>query len=75
MSMTHDMEKTIKEHLDGVSLLQIQWFVLSSLFILSHHSLISYLRFANQAAHFIVAYQEGLSGAQATWANQKYHGH
>ena len=47
MSMTHDMEKTIKEHLDGVSLLQIQWFVLSSLFILSHHSLISYLRFAN----------------------------
>ncbi|KAH9008825.1 hypothetical protein EDB84DRAFT_1280923 [Lactarius hengduanensis] len=24
---------------------------------------------------FITAYREGLSGAQAAWANKKYHGH
>ena len=32
-------------------------------------------RFANQATHFISAYREGLLGAQAVWANKKYHGH
>jgi len=32
-------------------------------------------RFANQSAHFISAYRQGLSGAQAVWANKKYHGH
>ncbi|KAH9042364.1 hypothetical protein EDB84DRAFT_1266827, partial [Lactarius hengduanensis] len=32
-------------------------------------------RFANRAARFITAYRDGLSGAQAAWANKKYHGH
>lgn len=32
-------------------------------------------RFANRLACFISAYHQGLSGAQATWANKKYHGH
>ena len=32
-------------------------------------------RFANRSAHFISAYCQGLSGAQAAWANKKYHGH
>ncbi|KAI9431876.1 hypothetical protein H4582DRAFT_1821991, partial [Lactarius indigo] len=31
--------------------------------------------FANQATHFITAYRDGLSGAQAAWVNNKYHGH
>ncbi|KAH8982328.1 hypothetical protein EDB92DRAFT_1804664, partial [Lactarius akahatsu] len=50
------IEKSVKESLDGVSLLQIQWFV-------------------NQATCFITTYRDGLSGAQAAWANKKYHGH
>ncbi|KAF8259002.1 hypothetical protein EI94DRAFT_1618429 [Lactarius quietus] len=32
-------------------------------------------RFANQAARFVSAYRDGLSGSQAAWANKKYHGH
>ncbi|KAH8993202.1 hypothetical protein EDB92DRAFT_1796673, partial [Lactarius akahatsu] len=32
-------------------------------------------RFANHSAWFIHAYGEGLTGAQAVWANKKYHGH
>jgi hypothetical protein len=32
-------------------------------------------RYANRSARFISAYSEGLSGAQAIWANRKYHGH
>ncbi|KIJ30500.1 hypothetical protein M422DRAFT_187082, partial [Sphaerobolus stellatus SS14] len=31
--------------------------------------------FANQSARFLDAYQKGLNGAQAMWANRKYHGH
>ena len=33
------------------------------------------ISFANRSARFISAYGEGLSGAQAGWANKKYHGH
>ncbi|KIJ42627.1 hypothetical protein M422DRAFT_254072 [Sphaerobolus stellatus SS14] len=33
------------------------------------------LRYANRSARFIAAYSQGLSGAQAVWANHKYHGH
>ncbi|KAI0245324.1 hypothetical protein BJV78DRAFT_1277445 [Lactifluus subvellereus] len=51
-----EMEQTVIQCLDSVTLLQIWWF-------------------ANQAACFILAYGEGLSGAQATWANRRYHGH
>jgi hypothetical protein len=32
-------------------------------------------RFADRSARFISAYRLGLSGAQAAWANKKYHGH
>ncbi|KAJ7319112.1 hypothetical protein DFH08DRAFT_714292, partial [Mycena albidolilacea] len=32
-------------------------------------------RYANRSARFIYAYSEGLSGAQAAWANRRYHGH
>jgi hypothetical protein len=37
--------------------------------------LIFFSRFANRSARFIAAYGEGLSGAQASWANKKYHSH
>ena len=30
---------------------------------------------ANRATQFISAYSQGLTGAEAAWANQKYHGH
>ncbi|KAF8270302.1 hypothetical protein EI94DRAFT_1571811 [Lactarius quietus] len=32
-------------------------------------------RYANCSARFIHAYGEGLTGAQAAWANRKYHSH
>ncbi|KIO26701.1 hypothetical protein M407DRAFT_74171 [Tulasnella calospora MUT 4182] len=32
-------------------------------------------RYSNRSARFMHAYQEGLSGQQAAWANRKYHGH
>ncbi|KIJ37224.1 hypothetical protein M422DRAFT_178335 [Sphaerobolus stellatus SS14] len=32
-------------------------------------------RYSNRSARFIDAYQRGLSGSQAVWANRKYHGH
>ena len=32
-------------------------------------------RYANRAARFVNAYDQGLSGAQAAWANRKYHSH
>jgi hypothetical protein len=37
-----------------------------------------FCRFADRSAHFILAHRQclsGHSGAQAIWANQKYHGH
>ena len=33
------------------------------------------IRYANRSAYFISAYGEGLSSAQAGWANRKYHSH
>ncbi|THU92285.1 hypothetical protein K435DRAFT_672399 [Dendrothele bispora CBS 962.96] len=33
------------------------------------------LRYANRSARYIHAYREGLDGAQAAWANRRYHGH
>lgn len=32
-------------------------------------------RFANRSARFIDSYAQGLSGAEAAWANRRYHGH
>jgi hypothetical protein len=69
-----EMENTVKESLDSVPLLQIRRSVLFLSFC--HASkLIPSHRFANRAARFVSAYKEGLSGAQAAWANRKYHGH
>ncbi len=31
--------------------------------------------YTNQSAHFISTYHASLSGSQAMWTNQKYHGH
>jgi hypothetical protein len=31
--------------------------------------------FANHSVHFITAYREGPFGAQASWANKRYHSH
>ena len=31
--------------------------------------------YADQATCFISAYSQGLSGPEAVWVNQKYHGH
>ena len=31
--------------------------------------------FANRSARFISAYDAGLTGSQAMWANRKYHSH
>ena len=45
-------------------------FLMSTIFSLSYQ--ISYV---NWATHFISAYGQGLSGPEAAWANQKYHGH
>jgi hypothetical protein len=35
----------------------------------------TFFRFADRSARFISAYRQGLSSAQALWANQKFHGH
>ncbi|KAL1669056.1 hypothetical protein GGF50DRAFT_44924 [Schizophyllum commune] len=32
-------------------------------------------RYANRSKRYIHAYSEGLTGAQAAWANRRYHGH
>ncbi|KZV67560.1 hypothetical protein PENSPDRAFT_611238 [Peniophora sp. CONT] len=37
--------------------------------------LISIQRYSNRSARFIDAYAKGLDGAEAIWANRKYHGH
>ena len=69
------MEKQVISSLDNVPLLQIRrWF----LFMFSHRVLslmCSFSRYANRAAHFISGYGQGLSSAQAIWANRKYYGH
>jgi hypothetical protein len=66
-----NMEKTVRDSLDSAPL-QIQQLVL---FFLSCLHLILFSRFANRSASFITAYREGLSGAQASWANKRYHSH
>ncbi|KAL1745131.1 hypothetical protein HDZ31DRAFT_37083, partial [Schizophyllum fasciatum] len=32
-------------------------------------------RYANRSKRYIHAYEEGLTGAQAAWANRRYHSH
>ena len=66
-----EMETTVQESLDSVSLLHIRRSALS--FWMFHCSFPH--RFANRSARFAVAYKKGLSGTQAAWANKRYHGH
>ena len=67
-----EMEIKMLECLDAVPLEQIRRCVVVSVFAPGLKPL---SRFANRSARFISAYRQGLSGAQAAWANKKYHGH
>jgi len=66
------MEKKMLQSLNNIPLEQIWRWVLCYLFFLGTKT---FFRFADRSACFISAYHQGLSGAQAIWANQKYHGH
>ena len=66
------MEKKMLNSLNNIPLEQIQRFVYLFPFF---SGLIPVCRFADRSTCFILAYHQGLSGAQAIWANQKYHGH
>ena len=68
MKTLDEMEKKVVACLDDVPLLQIRQFIPLLISLICH-------RYANRAARFIDAYAQGLSGAQAAWANQKYHSH
>ncbi|KAF8589526.1 hypothetical protein K439DRAFT_1332732 [Ramaria rubella] len=46
------------------------FFSLAVLHLRTHQS-----RYANCSAWFLSAYSQGLTGAEAVWANQKYHTH
>jgi hypothetical protein len=70
---TLDAMKTIMLRcLDDIPLEQIRRCVTAFFIILG---LKPVCRFANRSARFISAYRQGLSGAQAAWANKRYHGH
>ena len=66
------MEKTMLHSLDNIPLEQIRRFVS---FFCFFSGLVPVCRFADRSTCFISAYHQGLSGAQAIWANKKYHGH
>ena len=68
----HEMENTVKDSLNKVPMIHM-WrcfchFLLYFPISPSH-------RFANWAARFVAVYRNRLSGAQAAWANKKYHRH
>ena len=65
------MKDTVRESLDSVPLIQIQ----RSISFVTFTSHLIFSRFANHSAQFTTAYREGLSGAQASWANKRYHSH
>jgi hypothetical protein len=71
----HEMEQNIQDSLTSVSLRRMRMYAISisNCIIFLIHSMVS--RFANRAARFIASYHHGLTGAQAAWANKKYHGH
>ena len=71
------MEKKMLECLDDIPLEQIRRYVSYSPFFsfLCFSGLKCLCRFVNRSTCFISAYCQGLSSAQAIWANQKYHGH
>ncbi|KAF8477996.1 hypothetical protein DFH94DRAFT_634277 [Russula ochroleuca] len=56
--------------LDDIPLEQIRRFVIIPILF---WGLGPFFRFANRSVHFILAYCQGLSGAQVAWANRKYH--
>jgi hypothetical protein len=66
------MQKKMLGCLDDIPLEQIQRYVTIPFFF---SELKTVCRFANRSMCFISAYCQGLSGAQAAWANKKYHGH
>jgi hypothetical protein len=66
------IEENVIVCLNDIPLLQIQRWVSFFCFLIISLILI---RFANQSAQFILAYSEGLTSAQAIWANRTYHGH
>ncbi len=66
------MKRKMLGCLDDIPLEQIQRCIAFPFFYSSTETL---CRFANRSVHFIFAYHQGLSGAQAVWANKKYHGH
>jgi hypothetical protein len=66
------MEKKVLKSLDDIPLEQIRRYVHSFLFFSQLKPL---CRFADRSVCFISAYHQGLSSAQAIWANQKHHGH
>ena len=48
---------------------------MASFFWMMNHLIYHLISYANLAAHFISAYNQGLTGPEAAWANHKYHGH
>ena len=70
-----EMEKNMLICLDDVPLIQMIQYGAQYLNVDSRNWLRFKLRYANWSARFISAYDIGLSGAEAAWANKKYHGH
>ena len=68
-----EMERKVIDCLDDVSLLHIRRCVFFFFLILLLITIS--LSYSNRSARFISAYRAGLTGSQAMWANQKYHGH
>jgi hypothetical protein len=69
------MERIMLESLYNVPLTQIQRYVADSCQPLNHSAHTLVYSFANRSARLMDAYRNGLDGAQAAWANRKYHGH
>jgi hypothetical protein len=70
-----DMKKKVLTSLDGIPIEKIHWCAKTFLTLTMLSYCIYYDRYANHSARFIHAYGEGLTGAQAAWANRKYHSH
>jgi hypothetical protein len=68
------MGQQVVASLDDIPLLQIRRYFIFHILALYRISDV-FCRYANRSARFISAYGQGLSGAQAVWANRKYHGH
>jgi hypothetical protein len=69
-----EMKKKVLASLDDIPIEQIRRCAQTFFLLCSFLSYCIY-RYANRSARFIHAYGEGLTGAQAAWANRKYHSH